>query len=393
LITSNPDALLEPNAGGDLPLQALLRQVSPSDHDSCHESVTQVSIADHVRVLLDACPKAAQEADRSGLPLYVALKYLDGLHLLAVLHVLLQHAPDACAELARANGDSGLHLIARRGNWKFAGLAFQEIIRNSPGCLLLKNLERQTALHIALQNSTPTVAIMMLINSCPPFAQDRRGASVFEASDEQGNTPLHLAMANPQTSPAVIAELVGACAHSVTFANRDEHTPLYVGLASGVDVQLLAAIVPATMEYVRAKAIAAELESGTSVDQPGQIPAIFQQWRHRLPLRLGAQISAAAGDAVGVDPARWTVADTAAWLKHVALPAEHGELDSMQLLALARGSLPTHHASAKFTQLGVDGLALRTVRAADDYPLSLLAAAQVRKTPSWPRSRSNSSLL
>jgi ankyrin repeat protein len=99
-----------------------------------------------------------------------------------------------------------------------------------------------TPLHIACWTNPPLSVVEALIQAFPGAIQDQ---------DVHGDTPLHVALTNPETNPDVIRALLEACPSAASIANKEGLYPLHKACRYGATEQVVNALLEAYPEALR----------------------------------------------------------------------------------------------------------------------------------------------
>lgn len=87
-----------------------------------------------------------------------------------------------------------------------------------------------TPLHIACWQNPPLQVIEALIEAFPGAIKDQ---------DVHGDTPLHVALTNPETSVHVIRTLIKSCPDAPSIANKEGLYPLHKACRYGASEQVI----------------------------------------------------------------------------------------------------------------------------------------------------------
>jgi ankyrin repeat protein len=99
-----------------------------------------------------------------------------------------------------------------------------------------------TPLHIACWTNPPLSVVEALIQAFPGAIQDQ---------DVHGDTPLHVALTNPETNPDVIQALLEACPSAASIPNKEGLYPLHKACRYGATEQVVNALLEAYPEALR----------------------------------------------------------------------------------------------------------------------------------------------
>uniref|UniRef100_A0A0D3HIZ2 PGG domain-containing protein n=1 Tax=Oryza barthii TaxID=65489 RepID=A0A0D3HIZ2_9ORYZ len=181
--------------------------VGPSSQNALHAAVFKS--LEMVHLLLQWKPALASQVDCNGsTPLHFAAS--DGNH--SVVSTILLAAPPTTVYMKDSDGLSALHVGARLGHTNVV----KELIGVYPDVAELRDIRGETFLHAAMKEKQSSVVSLAIKN---PMLR-----GLLNVQDGDGNTPLHLAVAAGALH--VVEALLQKGKVQTDVLNDDGHTPL-----------------------------------------------------------------------------------------------------------------------------------------------------------------------
>ena len=146
-----------------------------------------------------------------------------------------EHAGGSWHKEKNLNGDTALHIALE---CSAARAVVDTLIADWPGSAKEKNEQGITPLHFALQTqSMPEAIKLALVGACPGGVKEK---------NYQGDTPLHVALQTRGTPEAVVSALMAAWPEGVKETNKNGNTPLHAAAqAKGVSEAVVSALTAA----------------------------------------------------------------------------------------------------------------------------------------------------
>ncbi|WCJ17821.1 Ankyrin repeat family protein [Euphorbia peplus] len=181
--------------------------IGPKGVSALHEAVTKKSALKMMEELVEKRPEIIKEAtvDVGWTPFHYAAAY-EGHD---TVKILLKYDISSAAYILDHNGNSAIHVAAFHGHIN----VIKELVQRCPDMFELTNKKAQTALHLAILSNQALVVAYILGNS--------RLASLLNEPDEDGNTPLHLAVLCYDSNVKVIEMLAKDTRVNINATNKE----------------------------------------------------------------------------------------------------------------------------------------------------------------------------
>ncbi|WCJ17816.1 Nuclear factor NF-kappa-B p105 subunit [Euphorbia peplus] len=184
----------------------------PNGLTALHEAVTNESALKMMEELVERRPEIIKEADDIG---WTPFHYTAACDVVDAVKILLKYDISSAAYLLDHDGNSVLHVAAYQGHIS----VMKELIQSCPDIFELSNKKAQTALHIAVLSNEVRVIKYVLGNS--------QLAGLLNEPDEDGNTPLHLAVLYYNNYYQDIIEMLAIHTGVDTDIRNKEHKSAY----------------------------------------------------------------------------------------------------------------------------------------------------------------------
>ncbi|WCJ17819.1 Ankyrin repeat family protein [Euphorbia peplus] len=178
----------------------------PKGLTALHEAVTKKSGLKIMEELVKRRPEVIKEADDIGrTPLHNAVSWGP----VEAVKILLKYDISSATYLLDREGNSAFHVAALHGHIN----VIKELIQSCPDIFELTNKKGQTALHIAILSNETAVVKYILDNS--------QLVRILNEPDEDGNTPLHLAVIYYKHNHKVIEMLAKDTRVNINAINKE----------------------------------------------------------------------------------------------------------------------------------------------------------------------------